>query len=196
MASLIDPKRRDHYEALQVQKRRADKINQICFIIICAFSLETVIELILAVFSSGSNKAGTLIDAILFVISVICAILGCAKRNVVLNLAAILFYLAGFIIGKDYQGAFVLSELCLHLIPYGGTVYANYMEHQLRQEEGYPQFDLSLEEQAMQEAFAQQTSFAALNKQKNTASAPSPMHSPHIEQPSEKNTAPPDMDSI
>ena len=156
MASLIDKGRREHFEALQVQKRRADKINQCCFIVVCAFALEVLIELALAVFSSGTGDAGTLIDALLLTASVICAIIGCTKRSFVLNIAAVILYLAGFIIGRDYQGAFVIMGLCLHLIPLGGAVYANYTEHQLRKEEGYPLFDLTAEEQTMQEQLAQQ----------------------------------------
>lgn len=189
MASLIDTNRKEHFEQLQIKKRRADKINQCCFIVICAIPLEALLELIIAVFGSGSDKAGTLVYAILLTASVICAILGCAKRNFVLNIAAVILYLAGFLIGKEYQEAFVLMGLCLHLIPYGGAVYANFIEHQLRQEEGYPQFDLSLEEQALRDQLEQQTSSAALSRQKSAESAPA-------QSGKKPASSPPDMDDI
>lgn len=170
MASLIDTNRKEHFEQLQIKKRRADKINQCCFIVICAIPLEALLELIIAVFGSGSDKAGTLVDAILLTASVICAILGCAKRNFVLNIAAVILYLAGFFIGKEYQEAFVLMGLCLHLIPYGGAVYANFIEHQLRQEEGYPQFDLSLEETALRDRLEMQIQEGSLAEKRSHSS--------------------------
>lgn len=170
MASLIDTNRKEHFEQLQIKKRRADKINQCCFIVICAIPLEALLELIIAVFGSGSDKAGTLFDAILLMASVICAILGCVKRNFVLNIAAVILYLTGFLIGKEYQEAFVLMGLCLHLIPYGGAVYANFIEHQLRQEEGYPQFDLSLEEKSLRDNLEMQTQEAALAEKRPQSS--------------------------
>lgn len=168
MASLIDTNRKEHFEQLQAKKRRADKINLYCFIVICAIPLEALFKLIIAVF--GSGDAGTLVDAILFMASVICAILGCVKRNFVLNTAAVILYLAGFLIGKEYQEAFVLMGLCLHLILYGGAVYANYIEHQLRQEEGYPQFDLTLEETALRDNLEMQTQEAALAEKRSHSS--------------------------
>ena len=170
MASLIGTNRKEHFEQMQIKKRRADKINQCCFIVICAIPLEALLELIIAVFGSGSDKAGTLVDAILLTASVICAILGCAKRNFVLNIAAVILYLAGFLIGKEYQEAFVLMGLCLHLIPYGGAVYANFIEHQLRQEEGYPQFDLSLEETALRDRLEMQIQEVSLAEKRSHSS--------------------------
>lgn len=170
MASLIDTNRKEHFEQLQIKERRADKINQCCFIVICAIPLEALPELIIAVFGSGSDKAGTLVYAILLTASVICAILGCAKRNFVLNIAAVILYLAGFLIGKEYQEAFVLMGLCLHLIPYGGAVYANFIEHQLRQEEGYPQFDLSLEETALRDRLEMQIQEVSLAEKRSHSS--------------------------
>ena len=170
MASLIDANKKEHFEQMQIKKRRADKINQCCFIVICAIPLEALLELIIAVFGSGSDKAGTLVYAILLMASVICAILGCAKRNFVLNIAAVILYLAGFLIGKEYQEAFVLMGLCLHLIPYGGAVYANFIEHQLRQEEGYPQFDLSLEETALRDRLEMQIQEVSLEEKRSHSS--------------------------
>ena len=170
MASLIDTNRKEHFEQMQIKKRRTDKINLCCFIVICAIPLEALLELIIAVFGSGSGKAGTLVDAILLMASVICAILGCAKRNFVLNIAAVILYLAGFLIGKEYQEAFVLMGLCLHLIPYGGAVYANFIEHQLRQEEGYPQFDLSLEETALRDRLEMQIQEVSLAEKRSHSS--------------------------
>lgn len=162
MASLIDKERREHFEALQVQKRRTDKINQSCFLLICVIALEAVIALIVGI---GSNDSHDLIYALFLTASVLCAFIGCLKRNLPLSIAAVVIYLAGFLIAKQYTYTFVLLGLCLHLIPYGGAVYANYLEHQLRQEEGYPQFDLSLEEKALQAQLKRQTADALLKQQ-------------------------------
>jgi hypothetical protein len=46
-------------------------------------------------------------------------------------------------------------------------VYANYTEHQLRQEEGYPQFDFSLEEKALRDDMEQQTQEAVLAEKRS-----------------------------
>ena len=129
MASLINKDRKEHFEALQVQKRRADKINQSCFIWLCGIALEAVITLIIGI---GSENSYNLIYALFLTVSVICAFIGCFKRNLPLSIAAVVLYLAGFIISKQYESAFVIMGLCLHLIPCGGAVYANYIERQLR----------------------------------------------------------------
>lgn len=184
MASLIAPERRAHYEQLQTKKCRADKINQSCFLLTCGIALEAVLVLFVGI---GSEHSRDLIYAVFLSLSVIAALIGCIRRNLILSIIACILYLAGYIITKQYEDAFVLMGLCLHLIPCGGAVYANYQEHQLRQEEGYPQFDFMPEEQALQTEFAQQTSYAMLNKQKNAVPA----------QPAEQPAAPPhDMDYI
>lgn len=191
MASLIDPERIKHFEQLQLKKRRTDKINQCCFLMICGIALEAVIALIVGI---GSDQSRDLIYAVFLSLSVIAAFIGCLRRNLIMNIIAVIIYLAGFFISKEYQQAFLLSGLSLHLLPYCCAVYANFIEQQLRQEEGYPQFDLISEEQALQTQFAQQTSYAALNKQKNAAPAPDPA-API--QPAEQPAAPPpDMDVI
>ena len=56
MASLIGKDRKEHFEALQVQKRRADKINQSCFIWVCGIALEAVITLIIGIGSGNSDN--------------------------------------------------------------------------------------------------------------------------------------------
>lgn len=169
MASLIDKERREHFEALQVQKRRTDKINQSCFLLICVIALEAVIALIVGI---GSNDSHDLIYALFLTASVLCAFIGCLKRNLPLSIAAVVIYLAGFLITKQYTYTFVLLGLCLHLIPYGGAVYANYLEHQLRQEEGYPQFDLNAEDQRLRQRVEQEASATILEqKRKSTAEA-------------------------
>ena len=171
MASLISKDRKEHFEALQIQKRRADKINQSCFLLTCCIALEAVITLVIGI---GSGHSNDLIYGLCLTASVICTFIGCLKRNLPLSIAAVVIYLAGFIISKQYEGAFVIMGLCLHLIPCGGAVYANFTEHQVRQEEGYPQFDLISEEQALQTEFAQQTSEKALAA-KRAAAAPKDM---------------------
>lgn len=194
MASLINTNRKEHFAQLKIKKQRTDKINQCCFLVICGIALEASIALIVSI---GSGQSRTLIYAVFLCISVIAAFIGCLRRNLIMNIIAVILYLAGFLISKEYQQAFVLTGLCLHLIPYGCAVYANYIEQQLRQEEGYPQFDLTAEEQALQAQFAQQTSYAALNKQKNAESVPNPIPIPVPVQPSEQPAAPPpDMDVI
>lgn len=171
MASLIDKERREHYEALQVQKRRADKINQACFILICGIIFEAAFTLILNILAAanGGSKA-ELIFSIALILSVIFAFIGCFKRNLIMNIIAVVIYLTGFLVTKQYEGVFVLMGLCLHLIPYGGAVYANFIEHQLRQEEGYPQFDLSLEEKSLRDNLEMQTQEAALAEKRPQSS--------------------------
>jgi len=194
MASLIDPERIKHFEQLQLKKRRTDKINQWCFLFICAIALEAVIALIVGI---GSDQSRDLIHAVFLCLSVTAAFIGCLRRNLIMNIIAVILYLAGFFISKEYQQAFLLTGLSLHLLPYCCAVYANFIEQQLRQEEGYPQFDLISEEQALQTQFAQQTSYAALNKQKNEDPAPDPLQSPAPAQQAEQPAAPPpDMDYI
>lgn len=178
MASLIDPKRKEHFEQLQIKKRRTDKINQYCFLIICGIALEAVIVLIVGI---GSEDSRNLIYAVFLSLSVIAAFIGSLRRNLPMNIIAVILYLTGFFISKEYQQAFLLTGLCLHLLPFCGAVYASFIEQQLRQEDGYPQFDLISEEQALQTQFAQQTSYAALNTQKSANTAPNlaPAPPPH-----------------
>ena len=171
MASPIDQNRRDHFEALQIQKRRADKINQSCFIIICVLPLISVIELILAIASwNGGRALPDLIGALCTLLSVVCAFIGCIRRYPALHIAAVVLFILGFLISKSYQQAFVLLGLCLYLLPYGFAAYAGFIEQRLRQEEGYPQFDLSLEEKILREQLEQQTSEKTLAAKRAAAS--------------------------
>ena len=127
--------------------------------------------LIFNVLAAANSKSATeLIFAVALILSVIFAFIGCCKRKLIMNIIAVIIYLAGFIITKQYDGSLVIMGLCLHLIPYGGAVYANYLEHQLRQEEGYPQFDLSLEEKALHDNLEMRTQEASLAEKRPQSS--------------------------
>lgn len=139
MAFLIDDARRDQYEILKIRKKRADSINGMCFVL----AVISILYVIIMIFLAIGNYPNLRKYAPFLVISIACEIFGCLKRRWPLNALAIVLDIAGCIFAGVFPNPWLIAN--------AAAVYANYIDEQLSKEEGYPQFDLSLEENLLRE---------------------------------------------
>ena len=151
MASLIDEDRREHYETLQIRKRRADKVNQTAFWFSLCGAVIVGLSAFMAIGGNESERRAILpltAAAVLFFI-------GCLKRVWWLNIAAAALYVLACLLGTQMNP--------FYFIPMLAAFWANLAEYKLSKEEGYPQFSLDNEERERQAEMAHEIQYAVKN---------------------------------
>ena len=159
MSSLIGEKRRNRCEILKIRKKRFDTLNAVGFFLSAISIVFCFVTTLLAI---GGFEM-TMFAVPFLILATVLQILGCIKRNYLLNVAALVFAIIAGIIYRE-----CLSPVLL--ITVGISIVANVAEHQLSKEDGYPQFDLKLEERMMEQALDEKVR-SVVAKQHTAASA-------------------------
>ena len=150
MASLIDEKRRRRCEIMKIRKKRFDTLNAVGFFLSAISIVFCFVTTLLAI---GGFEM-TMYAVPFLILATVLQILGCIKRNYLLNVAALVFAVIAGIIYRECLSPVLLITVCISIV-------ANVAEHQLSKEDGYPQFDLTLEDRMRQQALEEQIRRAA-----------------------------------
>lgn len=141
MASLIDSKRRNRCEQLKIRKKRFDTLNAIGFFL---SAISIVFCFVTTLLALGGFEL-TMFAVPFLILATVLQILGCIKRNYLLNASALVLAIIAGIIYRECLSLILLITICISIV-------ANVAEHQLSKEDGYPQFDMKLEERMLEQA--------------------------------------------